>query len=149
MHIRDFEVKTDLDPEYRNGEFGLAVKLRNAGEQAATVLVEGTLLDPAGKTVAAPRITLSVPPGGQDQTAEIKTSVPDPLKWTAETPNLYKLLLTLHDAAGKTLEVIPAKVGFRKVEIKHGDLLVNGQRILLKGVNRHEFDPDRGQAITA
>ncbi len=148
VHIRDFEVKTDLDPQYRDGEFDLAVKIRNAGDQAATVRVEGTLLDPAGKTVLAPRIEISVPPGGQEQTAEIKTSVPAPLKWTAETPNLYKLLLTLHDATGKTLEVIPANVGFRKVEIKNGDLLVNGQRILLKGANRHEFDPDRGQAIT-
>ena len=55
----------------------------------------------------------------------------------------------MKDANGNVLEVIPANVGFRKVEIKNGDLLVNGQRILIKGVNRHEHDPDRGQAITA
>ena len=74
--------------------------------------------------------------------------IPTPVKWTAETPNLYKLLFTLKDVAGKILEVVPVNVGFRKVEIKNGNLLVNGQRILVKGVDRHEFDPDRGQAIT-
>ena len=74
--------------------------------------------------------------------------IANPLKWSAETPNLYKLLLTLKDAPGNVLEVIPVNVGFRKVEIRDGNLLVNGQRILIKGVNRHEFDPDRGQAIT-
>ncbi len=73
---------------------------------------------------------------------------PSPLKWSAEAPNLYKLLLTLKDARGTVLEVVPANVGFRKVEIRDGNLLVNGQRILLKGVNRHESEPDRGQAIT-
>ena len=61
-------------------------------------------------------------------------------KWTAETPNLYQLLLTLKDAGGAILEVIPQNVGFRKVEIKDGRLLVNGQAILIKGVNRHEHD---------
>ena len=148
VHIRDFEVKADLDSQYRDGEFGVKVTVRNEGEQAADVLVEGKLLDPDGKTVTGLRMTLSVPPRGQEFSARIASSVPAPLKWTAETPNLYKLLLTLKDTAGKTLEVIPANVGFRKVEIKNGDLLVNGQRILIKGTDRHEFDPDRGQAIT-
>ena len=70
----------------------------------------------------------------------------DPLKWSAETPHLYKLFSK--DASGAILEVIPVNVGFRKVEIRDGYLLVNGQRVLFKGVNRHEIDPDRGQAIT-
>jgi beta-galactosidase len=74
--------------------------------------------------------------------------VTNPLKWTAETPNLYKLLLILKDQEGRTLEVIPVNVGFREVEIKGGHLLINGQKVLFKGVNRHEIDPDRGQAIT-
>ena len=70
------------------------------------------------------------------------------MKWSAETPNLYKLLLSVKDSSGKVLEVIPVNVGFRKVEIRDGELLVNGKAVLFKGVNRHEFDPDRGQAIT-
>ena len=87
-------------------------------------------------------------PAGKESGFDAAVRVANPLKWTAETPNLYKLLLTLKDAQGNILEVIPVNVGFRKVEIRDGDLLVNGQRILIKGVNRHEFDPDRGQAIT-
>ena len=149
LHVRDLEVKTDLDAQYRDAKLGLLVTLENDGPQPVTVSVEGTLLDAAGKSVAEPRITeLRVDPGATNAQASISTSITDPLKWSAEAPNLYKLLLTLKDAGGAVLEVIPANVGFRKVEIRDGDLLVNGRRILIKGVNRHEFEPDHGQAIT-
>jgi beta-galactosidase len=148
VHIRDFEVKTDLDAQYRDATFTVAVSLRTTDQHPSSVTVEGVLLDPAGRSVAAPRIAMRVSPDGSGGKASISTSVPNPLKWTAETPNLYKLLLTLKDGSGKTLEVIPANVGFRKVELRDGNLLVNGKRVLFKGVNRHEIEPDRGQAIT-
>jgi len=148
VHIRDFEVKTDLDAQYRDATLSVAVTLENRSAQAAMARIKGALLDGSGKTVAAPKIELRVDPGGAGSQAMISQSIANPLKWTAETPNLYHLLLTLKDGAGKVLEVIPVNVGFRKVEIKDGDLLVNGQRVLFKGVNRHEIDPDRGQAIT-
>jgi beta-galactosidase len=147
VHIRDFEVKTDFDLNYRDAKLTVGVKLQNAGVQSATGVVEAELLDPAGKVVARPTIELAVKPG-QESEAKITTDIVAPLKWTAETPNLYKLLLTLKNADGKALEVIPVNVGFRKVEIKNGDLLVNGQRVLFKGVNRHEHDPDLGHAVT-
>lgn len=147
IHIRDFEVKADLDAQYRDGEFKLAVKVQNAGTASATATVDAELFDPYGGKVTAPKIQLKAD-AGQETEASIATPIANPLKWTAETPRLYKLLITLKNAAGKTLEVIPCNVGFRKVEIKNGDLLVNGQRILIKGVNRHEIDPDLGQAIT-
>jgi len=70
-----------------------------------------------------------------------------PRLWSAEQPNLYKLVLTLKDARGKTLEAIPQKVGFRQIESKGSQILVNGQPILIKGVNRHEMDPDHGYAV--
>ncbi len=148
VHIRDFEVKAGLDAQYRDAELGIAVTVENAAKQAAAVSIEGALLDPNGRAVAKPTLQLKVSPDGSGGQAVISTSVPSPLKWTAETPNLYKLLLTLKNDAGNILEVIPVNVGFRKVEIKNGDLLVNGQRILIKGVDRHEIDPDLGQAIT-
>jgi beta-galactosidase len=147
LHIRDFEVETGLDAAYQNAEFSLRVIVQNAGQGAAVAKVEGALLDPSGGQAGGANLTLRVTPGSESE-AEISTSIRNPLKWTAETPNLYKLLLTLKDSSEKVLEVIPVNVGFRKVEIKDGDLLVNGQRILVKGVNRHETDPDRGQAIT-
>ena len=69
-------------------------------------------------------------------------------KWTAETPYLYTLLAIVKDRKGNTVEVIPQKVGFRKVEIKNSQLLVNGQPVLIKGANRHEMDPDGGYVLT-
>ena len=148
VHIRDFEVTTALDTQYRDASLSIAVSLENRTAQPAQVIIEGTLLDGKGKTVAKPRILMRVGPDGKGSQAMISQQIPSPLKWSAETPNLYKLLLTLKDEADKTLEVIPVNVGFRQVEIKDGNLLVNGQRVLFKGVNRHEFDPDRGQALT-
>ncbi|MDD6541522.1 MAG: glycoside hydrolase family 2 TIM barrel-domain containing protein, partial [Prevotella sp.] len=69
-------------------------------------------------------------------------------KWSAETPYLYTLLATIKDSRGNVVEVIPQKVGFRKVEIKNSQLLVNGQPVLIKGADRHEMDPDGGYVIT-
>ena len=68
--------------------------------------------------------------------------------WSAETPYLYILYLTLKDGDGKVLEVVPQRIGFKRVEIKGSDLLVNGQRVLIKGVNRHEHHPRRGHVLT-
>ena len=93
---------------------------------------------------------LSVPgrlAAGQAATIALEKPVADPLKWSDEKPNLYTLLVTLKDAAGKPLGVVPTRVGFRKVETKDGRLLVNGQAILIRGVNRHEWDMETGQNV--
>ena len=74
-------------------------------------------------------------------------TVNNPLKWSAEQPNLYKLLIVLKDAEGKTVQAISQNIGFRTSEIKNGQLLVNGKAIYVKGVNRHEHDPDNGHVI--
>ncbi len=148
-HIRDFEVKTDLDAQYRDATLSVSMAITNYMRSPKACRLEATLLDADGRQVTAlggPR-ECRVEAGGETS-ATIPARVPNPLKWTAETPHLYKLLLTLKDDRNRALEVIPVNVGFRKVEIKDGNLLVNGQRILIKGVNRHEIDPDRGQAIT-
>ena len=146
-HVRDFEIRTDLDGRYENAQVSIKTKVINRGPASSDVTLKAELLDAAGKPVVAPVMKASIP-AGQEVELEAISPVSRPLKWTAETPNLYQLLLQLQDGSGKTLEVIPVKVGFRKVETREGNLLVNGQRIWIKGVNRHEFDPDRGQAIT-
>jgi beta-galactosidase len=147
VHIRDFEVKPALDEQYNNAKLTVTLQLQNSGALPADVTVAGELIDPHGNVVMSPSMLTNVSANAE---IEIKgtASVENPLKWTAETPNLYELLLSLKDPSGKVLEVIPVKVGFRQVEIKNGDLLVNGQRVLIKGVNRHEFDPDLGQVVT-
>ena len=147
VHIRDFQVKTELDAQYRDAELGVELKLNNAGG-ATNAAVEAELFDAQGKSVASLAMQKLDVGAVQEKAVSLTAKISNPLKWSAEHPDLYRLLLTLKDGAGRTLEVIPVNVGFRKVEIRDGDLLVNGRRILLKGVNRHEFDPDLGQAIT-
>ncbi len=84
----------------------------------------------------------------QKGSSKVVFNVSNPQKWSAESPYLYRLYATLKDKAGKTVEVITQQVGFRKVEIKNAQLLVNGQPVLIKGANRHELDPNTGYAVS-
>jgi beta-galactosidase len=151
VHVRDFEVVAGLDPLYRDGILNVRLEVENRGERGTAshgVLVD--LLDAGGASVmpggpigrdvfvAAERL---VGIGFQETIAPVAP-------WTAETPNLYTLLITLVDAGGATVEVLTARVGFRTVEIRDGQLLVNGVPILIKGVNRHEHDPVTGHVVS-
>ncbi|HVV72860.1 MAG TPA: glycoside hydrolase family 2 TIM barrel-domain containing protein, partial [Verrucomicrobiae bacterium] len=147
LHVRDFEVKTELDDQYHDANLSIKAAVVNFGAESAALTLSAALLDPAGKTVVSPSVEASIG-GATESSLQLTAPVAAPLKWSAESPSLYKLLLTLKNRSGRTLEVIPVNVGFRKVEIRDGNLLVNGQRILIKGTDRHEFDPDRGQAIS-
>jgi len=149
QHVRDIEVKTDLDAQYADARLSVTAWLTNAADRTVSVTPALRLLDASNKEV--PLLTKPEPlqlAAGAGQSYACSFSVGNPLKWSAETPSLYRLLFTLKDANGKTVETVPVHVGFRKVELKNGDLLVNGRRILVKGVNRHEHDPYLGQAIT-
>ena len=88
-----------------------------------------------------------IPTRGRSEVVRVRDSVRGPLPWSAETPVLYDLVLTLRDREGGVLEAIAQKVGFRSVEIKDANMLVNGKAIMLKGVNRHDHDADRGKAV--
>lgn len=133
-YIQDIRVTPDLDSNYTNGTLNVALNLNGSGT------VELNLTDPAGKSVA----TAQVNGNGQKS---VVMDVSNPEKWTAETPNLYTLTATLKNGSN-TLEVIPVKVGFRKIELKGGQILVNGQPVLFKGVDRHEMDPDGGYVVS-
>jgi beta-galactosidase len=148
VHLRDFTVRTHLDAAYRDAELEILAELRNYGTGAQTASVEATLFDPAGKQVFSAAVGKAQVGGGASAKLRLAQKVSAPAKWSAETPALYQLLLTTKDAAGKTLEVIPWRVGFRSVEIKNAQLLVNGMPTLFRGVNRHEHDPDLGQVVT-
>lgn len=146
-HVRDFEIKTDLDAAYRDATFTVKAMVANSGAApgALSLLVE--LSDPAGRAVASGTARVRAPARG-DTTVDVSFPVTAPLKWSAEAPNLYRALLTLKDASGRVVEVIPAHAGFRKVEIAKGRILVNGQPVLFKGVNRHEHDPVTGHYVS-
>jgi beta-galactosidase len=85
---------------------------------------------------------------GQPKFAWLEGRVAHPAPWTAETPNLYTLVLTLNDGQGNVIEADACRIGFRKIEIRDGQFLINGQPIRLRGVNRHEIDPDTGHALS-
>lgn len=129
--IEDIHITPDLDSEYRNAT--LTVETWGKGG-----MVEYSLVDAQGNTV-----TTTTAPNGK----KVVMNVENPAKWTAETPNLYTLYASLTDN-GKVVEVIPQKVGFRKVEMKNGQFCINGQPILIKGANRHEMDPDGGYVVS-
>ncbi|KPL21463.1 MAG: hypothetical protein AMS23_09310, partial [Bacteroides sp. SM1_62] len=150
VHIRDFFIHADLDEAYHNGIFNLEVELCNKGlEKHENLALQVSLVEknnPANYRYSQ-RHKFSIDP---DQVRELVfgTTIEDPLKWTAETPNLYILLLTLTGQQGQILESVSSKVGFRKVEIDNSQLLVNGVPVTIKGVNRHEHDMITGRAIT-
>ena len=127
--IEDVRITPDLDADYKDGTLTVDVKLKGKG------VTDLTLTSPDGKEVATAKIN------GSGSTV---MNVSNPLKWTAETPNLYKLTAKLFGGA----ETLQFNVGFRKVEIKNRQLLVNGQPILIKGVDRHELDPDGGYVVS-
>ena len=147
QHIRDFEVMTDLDAAYRDATLRVKTSLINYGGKLAPGSVTMELADAAGKPVFPPQ-TQKIQPAGAEGEVSFSVNVSNPRKWSAETPYLYRMLLTLNDAAGAPVEVIPAAVGFREVEIRNSRLWVNGQVILLKGVNRHEHSPDTGHYVS-
>ncbi|MCD7901715.1 MAG: DUF4981 domain-containing protein [Bacteroides sp.] len=133
-YIQDIRLTPDLDAQYKDGT--LAIDLQLKGN--ATVELE--LKDITGKSVANAEVKGSGKLSTQMQ-------VTNPAKWSAEVPNLYFLTATLK-SGNKVLEVIPQKVGFRKIEMKNAQILVNGQPVLFKGVNRHEMDPDGGYVVS-
>lgn len=147
-HIRDFEIKTDLDGAYENATLTVVAEVENHGAADAALRVAARLLDAQGEEVCDMSAELTAPAQGDNSQVVLSQAVTNPLKWTAETPNLYTLLLRLEDETGTAVEVVRSRVGFRKVEIIDGNLLVNGVRVLFKGANRHESDPDLGQVMT-
>lgn len=150
VHLRDTWVVTELDEQYHDAELKLRVHVRNYVRRAAKALkVEAELFDRNGNPAHGWKQTGTVDvAGGEESVLHLAGKVENPAKWSAEQPNLYTLLLTLKDARGETLEVQSFRVGFRKVEIRDGKILVNGVGVYFRGVNRHEHMPDRGHAVT-
>lgn len=133
-YIQDIRVTPDLDPQYKDAVLDIALEMKGAGT------VDLQLLDNTGNEVASKSVKAS---------GKVKTEmeVSNPAKWSAESPTLYTLLATLKDG-NKVLEVIPVNVGFRKIELKDAQILVNGQPVLFKGADRHELDPDGGYVVS-
>jgi len=142
-----------LDEQYKDGVFSLTVEVVNqalkANEKAAKDVncqVAATLKDAAGKAVVD--LNIQKPFDGAKTTFIFNATVPNVKAWSAEIPNLYTLYISLSDEKGTTTEVIPVRVGFRSIEIKNGQYLVNGKPVYIKGVNRHEHSPLTGHVVS-
>ena len=130
LHAADIRLNAALENNYQDGVLNYKVSLKGGKTDVAF-----TLCDKDGKQIA------------QATGAQGVIKVPKVNAWTAETPYLYKAYITLKNKQGAA-EVIPQKVGFRNVEIKNAQLLVNGQPVLVKGADRHEMDPDGGYVVS-
>ncbi len=137
VQVSDIRVTPDLENDYQDGELLVDAWVKGGPS------IEFRLLNHNGLTVGKSMANFR---GRNEGTARFMLR--NVKKWTAETPYLYTLLAIVRDQKGNTIEVIPQRVGFRKVEIRNAQLLVNGQPVLIKGADRHEMDPDGGYVIT-
>ncbi len=148
IQIHDYFCKAGLTGDYKSGLLDLDVEVRSVGTKAkGSYKVNASLITSSGEKVWNKELTLE-----QQQKGVLKASFSDLLgevqKWSAETPSLYTLVLTLKDGQENELEHLSTKVGFRTSEIKYGKLLVNGKAVTLKGVNRHEHDEYEGHVVS-
>jgi beta-galactosidase len=143
VHIRDIELRPRLDAQYRNAVLSVRAEVKRFGDGQEPHEVVIRLRGPDGAPVGQPA-RAAVPADGR---VSIDIPVAAPALWSAEHPNLHLALIELRGPGGRTVEILRQRVGFRSSEIKGGQLLVNGQPVLLKGVNRHEHHPERGHVM--
>ena len=145
--LKDFRVIADLDENYQNGLFDLKLQYRNTSEENVSgYSVQVDLLD-GEENLFSVSETFDINGQGEKE-INIDQTVSNVKKWTAETPNLYTLLIQLKDPSGTTVEVTSHRIGFRKVEIKNNQFMINGVAVYLKGVNLHDHDESTGHVVS-
>lgn len=155
--IRDFTVVSTLDESYKKGIFELEVDIRNSGDLPSTVEVRYELLDKQGAKIHSSSAQKTRLEPNEEARFDFEQTLDDVQTWTSEHPNLYTLMMTV-EKDGQIEEVVPFRVGFRRIEIKESDyvingrkqplLFINGQPIKLKGVNIHETSEKMGHYVT-
>ena len=148
VRIRDFAVYPELDAQYRDAVLHMKINVNNAGSSSADQLkVRTTLRDAAGNVMNTQTNEVSTVAANGETVVNFQANIANPRKWTAETPDLYNVGIELLQD-DKVVQATTTKTGFRKVEIKNGLFLINGQPVKIKGVNRHEFDERTGRYVT-
>ncbi|MBC9934275.1 glycoside hydrolase family 2 TIM barrel-domain containing protein [Chitinophaga qingshengii] len=156
LDMRDFKIAASLDKSYTNGILDINLEVTNYRidkktnhSKPDTFTVAMELVDAAGKTVLKEENSGQRPVLGNYKTnVQFHREVPGVQSWSAEIPYLYTLYLTLKNKTGEVLEVVPQRIGFRSIELKDRNFLVNGKRVFLKGVNRHEHNATQGHTLT-
>ena len=151
VFLADIFAQGSLENGYRDGRFKLAAKVGFPAQPEENWRVEAQLFDPRGKPVFKQPLSKIVPVGAKGKwprlQAEFDEPIRKPLAWSAEQPHLYRLVVTLKNPRGKVVESTSTRMGFRSVEVRDRMLLVNGQRVLIKGVNRHDHHDTKGKAL--
>jgi len=151
VRIADVFAVGNLENDCRDGRLNLTVKVGFAGKPEEGWSVAARLFDPAGRAVFKKAPIGSVKVGPNDARfrlqARFDEPVKNPLLWSAESPSLYKVVVTLRDPKGRAVESTAARVGFRSVEVRDRQLLVNGRRVMIHGVNRHDHHDTKGKAL--
>lgn len=143
--LRDVAVTTQLGDGYQDADLGVTATVGATGVDAGRHTVRATLFNAAKKAVCA--MTADVPERDAAGVVELAGHVDAPTLWSDEQPNLYRLVLELVDPAGTVIHTVGQDVGFRAVEVIDGQMCLNGVPVILRGVNRHEHDPERGRAV--
>ncbi|MEA2011671.1 MAG: glycoside hydrolase family 2 TIM barrel-domain containing protein [Verrucomicrobiota bacterium] len=158
--IQDLFVRGDLDDNYENGSLFIEAKIDSLTETLDMYQMEFELYDPSEKKILSSPETIkcnAVPINSfkKQQNKELTNNIfritydiQKPLQWNSETPNLYKIVILLKNKEGKIVEITSSRIGFRKIEIKNKELLINGQPVLIKGVNRHDHDEKTGKTVS-
>ncbi|THU38427.1 DUF4981 domain-containing protein [Niastella caeni] len=151
LQLRDFFLQTQLSPDLKSAVLNIKAAVKNkATAKSAISKVDVFLYNALGELVGNKPVASKIFAGirtGEEITLTMQAPVPNPQLWSAEIPTLYTAVLVLKDNKENVLQVLHSKIGFRKVEIKNRQLYVNGEAVLLKGVNRHEVHPKYGKAI--
>ena len=146
IYIRDFFVTTDLDETYQDATLNVDVVLNNKSDAAPqNWQVRATVYDDYKTEISSFSAKIKEI---SDTKVTLNQQIPNPLKWSAEKPNMYSLILELLDNNGTVQEIVEERFGFREIEIKDAQLLINGVHVKIKGTNRHEHDPFTGRTMT-
>ena len=149
VHIFDFSARADLDDDLQDGSLSVKARIdKYADINIDGYQVEMSLFDAEGQAVIEPKLTSFNESDWSITHAMLKQDIAAPHKWSAESPYLYTLIVQLKDRKGNFLEALRTRIGFRKVEIVDARFLINGQPVLMKGVNQHEHDDRTGKTIS-
>jgi beta-galactosidase len=149
VHIRDFFVFCEFDDSYQDAVLRLSAKIQNySHRKVESYQISGSMMDANGAVIAKMDVGIPKIEARGEANVKVSADVKTPLKWSAEIPDLYNLQIILYDPSGKELEATQIPFGFRVVEIKGNQILINGKNIIFRGVNRHECHPLVGQSIS-
>jgi len=152
-HIEDLKLVADFDASTREGHLSVRAAIGFEGHEPPGFRVRATLFDPRGRSVLRTPLEVGVARSGNPYAfrgpwAELDTQLRKAHPWSAEAPHLYRVVVELLDPDGRCVEAVSQRIGFRRVEVRERELLVNGRPVLIKGVNRHDHHELLGKTVT-